>query len=230
MNLAIESYYFIALTVTLLAFFFFFFRTLKMLKKRKVWASCRNSSYVLLVLLFLISISLIGTNVLTYHRLTHETPIASLQVERLNKQSYQLELLLFENCSKKVYELKGDEWQMDARIIKWHGWANLLGLDASFQLDRISGRYQNIDQQRMNLPTVFALENKADYDLWALKKEYQWLPWLDAKYGQSVFLTMKNNQSYQLYMTQTAIIARENKAGISEDRKCNSDSLSESIN
>ena len=220
MNLSLQSYYFIALTASLLVLILFFFRTLKMLKKKKIWASCRNSSYLLLVLFFLISISLVGTNVLTYHRLTHETPIALLQVERLNKQSYRLELLLLDNCIKTSYLLKGDEWQMDARIIKWHGWANLLGLDASFQLDRISGRYQDIEQQRMSLPTVFALEAKPEYDLWALKKEYQWLPWLDAKYGQSVFLTMKNKQSYQLYMTQTGIIAREEKSGFQENKNC----------
>ncbi len=220
MNLSLQSYYFIALTAILLVLIFFFFRTLKMLRKKKIWASCRNSSYLLLLLFFLISTSLVGTNVLTYHRLTHETPIASLQVERLKKQSYQLELLLFDNCSKTSYSLKGDEWQMDARIIKWYGWANLLGLDASFQLDRLSGRYQNIDQQRMNLPTVFAIEAKPEYDLWKLKKDHQWLPWLDAEYGQSVFLTMKDNQSYQLYMTQTGIIAREEKSGFPENKKC----------
>lgn len=225
MNLSLQSYYFIALSISLLVLIFFFFRTLKMLKKKKIWASCRNSTYLLVVLFFLMSISLVGTNVLTYHRLTHETPIATIHVERLAKQSYRLELVQFisddtETCQKMSYILRGDEWQVDARIIKWHGWANLLGLDSAFQLDRISGRYQGVDQQRNNLPTVFTLETKQNYDLWALKKEYQWLPWLDAKYGQSVFLPMKNNQSYQLYMTQTGIIAREKKSGNHMGSEC----------
>ncbi|MCW8931945.1 MAG: hypothetical protein OQL19_17135 [Gammaproteobacteria bacterium] len=220
MNLSIEFYYYLILASTLLVLIFFFFRTLKMLKKKKVWASCRNSSYLLLVLFFLVTISLVGTNILTYHRLTHERPIAYIHIKHLNKQSFQMNLLLLENCHKSSYILQGDEWQMDARIIKWHGWANLLGLDASYQLDRVSGRYQNIKQQRMNLPTVFALESLQDYDLWALKKEYQWLPLLDAKYGQSVFLPMKNNLSYQLYMTQVGIIAREIKASSFISENC----------
>ena len=220
MNPSAELYYFILLTVILLVSIFFFFRTLKMLKKKKIWASCRNSSYLLLVLFLLISASLLGSNILTYHRLTHETPIAAIYVEQLNKQHYRVDLLHLDNCNKTSYTLQGDEWQIDARIIKWHGWANILGLDASFQLDRISGRYQNIEQQRMNLPTVFVLEAKQEYDLWALKKKYQWLPWLDAEYGQSVFLAMKDNQSYQLYMTQSGIIARERNATFQETGKC----------
>ena len=220
MNLSYEFYYFIFLAVCLLVLIFFFFLTLTMLKLKKIWASCLNISYLLLVLFLLMTTSLVGTNVLTYHRLTYEKPIASLHVERLNKQHYQVELLQFDTCKKTAYVLLGDEWQMDARIIKWHGWANLLGLDTSFQLDRLSGRYQNIEQQRTNLPTVFSLETIEKYDLWTLKKEHQWLPWLDAKYGQSVFLPMKNNRSYQLYMTQSGIIARDDKQTGKELNQC----------
>jgi len=208
---SLELYYFILIAIVLLLLWFFA-RTVKLIKKKRLWASCRNSSYFLLTLLLLISVSLIGLNILTYHRLTHETPVAYLHVEQLDKQHYRVDLLQFENCNKKSYILQGDEWQIDARIIKWHGWVNLLGLDASFQLDRISGRYRNIDQQRIHLPTVFALEAQPQYDLWALKKKYQWLPWMDARYGQSVFLAMKNSQSYQVYMTQSGLIAREKPA------------------
>lgn len=220
MNPSIEFYYFAFLVVNLSILIFFFFRTLKMLKKKKIWASCRNSGYLLLVLFFLISLSLLGSNIFTYHRLTYEEPIAVLDVKRHKHQSYSVELLQLDTCKITSYRINGDEWQIDARIIKWHGWANLLGLDASFQLDRISGRYQEISQQRNNRPTVFSLEAKPDLDLWALKKKYQWLPWLDARYGQSVFLAMKDEQIYQLYITQTGLIAREITA--TPEKNCHS--------
>jgi len=220
MSSSIELYYFIFLAAILFVSMFFFLRALKMLKRKKIWASCRNSSYLLLFLFLLISLSLVGSNVLTYHRLTYEKPIASLHVEQLDKQQYRVELLLLDNCHKTSYVLQGDEWQVDARIIKWYGWANILGLDTSFQLDRISGRYQNINQQRTNLPTVFALEARPEYDLWALKKKHQWLPWLDAEYGQSTFLAMKKNQSYQLSMTQSGMIAREKNSRLEQINNC----------
>lgn len=213
----IERYYFIVLAVLLLLLFFSLWRIVILLRKKKIWAGCRNSSYLLVLLFILGSVLLLGSNVLTYHRLTHETPVAQLLVEKLGRQYYQVQVLLLDNCRKTTYELRGDEWQIDARIVKWHGWANLLGLDARYQLDRITGRYQAIAQQRVSLPSVFSLESQPEYDLWALKKENQWLPWLDAEYGQSVFLAMKDRQSYLLYMTQTGLIARERAADLHKD-------------
>ena len=41
--------------------------------------------------------------------------------------------------------LRGDEWQMDARVVNWKPPATLLGLDPIYQLDRLSGRYSDID-------------------------------------------------------------------------------------
>jgi len=204
-----EMYYFLLLAVLSFLLLFFFFRTLKMIKRKRILAGCRNSTYLLLILLIFFTASLVGANILTYHRLTHETPIASLHVKQLNHQQYQVNMLLLSDCKKTSYVLQGDEWQIDARIIKWHGWVNLLGLDTAFQLDRISGRYRDIEQQRQHLPSVFALEAKHNYDLWALKKKYQWLPWLDARYGQSVFLAMKDKRNYQISMTQSGLISRE---------------------
>ncbi len=157
----------------------------------------------------LIVSGLLVTNVLTYHRLTYETPVTKLQVRQLDKQRFKVRVIYLNNCTAKTYLLKGDEWQLDARIIKWHNWANLFGLDALFQLDRIQGRYRSIEQQRQNLPTVYKLENEPVMDLWALKKHYQWLPLLDAEYGQSVFMSMKPEQWYEVHLSQSGLIARE---------------------
>ncbi len=224
MILASELYYFVLLAALFILLLFFFYRTLKMMKRKRIWASCRNSTYLLMTLFILAIAGLIGANVLTYHRLTHETHIASLYADRVDSQHYQVDMLLLANCHKSSFLLQGDEWQVDARIIKWHGWANLLGLDAAFQLDRIAGRYSDIEKQRTYLPTVFALEERQDFDLWALKKKYQWLPWLDAKYGQSVFLRMKHKQYYQIYMTQSGLIAREKKlTALSPTKACPTD-------
>ena len=225
MKSSIEVYYYAALAVVFLLFVFFLWRTLKLLKKKKFWAGCRNSSYLLIVLFVLSSILLLGSNMLTYHRLTHEAPVAQLKVKKLAEQRYQVRVLLLDNCRRSTYELNGDQWQIDARIVKWHGWANLLGLDAAYQLDRITGRYQSISQQRTQPASVYSLETQADYDLWALKKDNQWLPWLDAEYGQSVFLPMQDQQSYLVYMTQTGLLARKrqmdlHKKGFNQIGKC----------
>jgi len=170
-------------------------------EKKKFWASCRNSSYFLLLLFFFISASLVASNILVYHRLTHEFPIALVSVQALKKQQYHVQVLQLRSCQENTFILRGDEWQMDARILKWHDWANIVGLDASYQLDRITGRYRDIRQQQNNLPSVFALETEETFDLWSLKKDYQWLPWFDAEFGQSVYLPMNDKEHYEVKMT-----------------------------
>jgi hypothetical protein len=48
---------------------------------------------------------------------------------------------LLPDGERETFVLDGDEWQLDARVLKWHGAATLLGLDTGYRLDRIGGRY-----------------------------------------------------------------------------------------
>jgi len=62
----------------------------------------------------------------------------------------------------EILDLRGDEWQIDARVLKWRGMAVLIGFDTLYRLDRLSGRYRDITQERIGLRTVHSLsENKA---------------------------------------------------------------------
>ncbi|MCU7818226.1 MAG: hypothetical protein KZQ57_05005, partial [gamma proteobacterium symbiont of Lucinoma myriamae] len=74
-----------------------------MLKRKQLWASCRNSIYLLLALFLLTAASLVGTNLLTYHRLTHESPIASLQIEQIKQQQYRINFISQDTCKKTSY-------------------------------------------------------------------------------------------------------------------------------
>jgi hypothetical protein len=128
-----------------------------------------------------------------------------------------------------VFMLYGDDWQLDARVLKWKGWANLLGLDAQYRLERISGRYRDIEQERRDERTVYALSQNPGLDLWELSNRYRrWLPFVDAMYGSATYLPMAETARYEVKMTQTGLIARpmnaaaESAAGASQkDRNAN---------
>ena len=207
--LSLKSLSIILLLIAVLVTTGFLLRTLKKLRHKQFSAGLRNGLYSLLTLFLVIISTLLVSNVLVYHRLSHETPIARLYIKPLDRQLSQVSVVYWPDCRRSQFSLKGDEWQLDARIIKWHSWANLLGLDALYQLDRIQGRYRSIEQQRHNLPTVFKLEQPPQPDLWALKKQFQWLPLLDAQYGQSVFMSMTADQWYEVHLSQSGLIARK---------------------
>ncbi len=147
-------------------------------------------------------------NLYTYQRLTHEAPVAELKFNQTGKKRYQVELKEYDGKSRFL-EINGDEWQLDARIIKWNGFTTLLGLDTFFRLERLSGRYRDIILERSADRSVHALSVNSGLDIWRLSREYDtWLPWIDTVYGSATYLPMSDGASYQVSVSSTGLIAR----------------------
>ena len=155
-------------------------------------------------LLFVVSL-----NLHTYARLTHEAPVAELVFELAAPQRYRVTLTGVPSGEMQTLVLAGDEWQLDARVLKWQGWANVLGLDAQYRLERISGRYRNLEQERHDTRTVYDLSENPGIDIWDLRQRYpQWLKFVDAVYGSATYMPMADGARYEVSMTQTGLIAR----------------------
>ncbi len=147
-------------------------------------------------------------NLYTYQRLTHEEPVAELKFNQTGKKRYQVELNEY-NGKSRFLEINGDEWQLDVRIIKWNGFATLLGLDTFFRLERMSGRYRDIILERSADRSVYALSVNSGLDIWQLSKDYNtWVPWIDSVYGSATYLPMSDGASYQVSVSSAGLIAR----------------------
>lgn len=160
----------------------------------------------------LISVALllgaIATNLHTYQRLTHESPVATLRFERLGPQHFRV-VLTRAGQGAEVYNLRGDEWQLDGRVLKWHGVANLLGLDSDFRLERLSGRYHDAGRDARARRSVHTLYRNKGLDIWALAREHpRWVPWVDAVYGSATYMPMTHGARYAVSMTQSGLVAR----------------------
>jgi len=108
-----------------------------------------------------------------------------------------------------VFDLRGDEWQLDARILKLHGIAFLFGFDTVYRLDRLSGRYRDITQERTAERTVYSLGEDRGLDLWAIVQRYgRWLPWIDAAYGSATYMPMVDRGIYNVTMSATGLLTR----------------------
>jgi len=163
----------------------------------------------LLLLAVAAAIFVVSLNLHTYARLTHEEPVAEIVFEARNPQHYRATLTQIPSGEMQIFVLAGDEWQLDARVLKWKGWANLLGLDAQYRLERIGGRYRDLEQERSAERTVYGLSENPGVDLWVLTTKYpRWLPFVDAVYGSATYLPMADGARYEVKMTQTGLIAR----------------------
>jgi hypothetical protein len=151
----------------------------------------------------------IAANLHTYARLTHEQPVALLAFEQVAPQRYRATLTGQPSGEVRKLVLRGDEWQLDARVLKWHGWANLLGFDARYRLERISGRYREIAQERSAPRSVHELGEARGVDVWALAQAHpRWLPFVDAVYGSATYLPMADGARYEITLGQAGLIAR----------------------
>ncbi|HKE95733.1 MAG TPA: hypothetical protein VKB34_15565 [Povalibacter sp.] len=151
----------------------------------------------------------VSLNLHTYARLTFERPVAEIVFEAKGPQRFRATLTEMPGGEMQIFMLAGDEWQLDARVLKWRGWANLLGLDAQYRLERVSGRYRDLEQERHDERTVYALSENPGIDMWLLSTQYpRWLPFVDAVYGSATYMPMADGARFQVSITQSGLIAR----------------------
>ena len=91
---------------------------------------------VLCVSAVMLSISIYG-----YSRLSNETLIAEITFDKLVNNAHIAHVTTVDHCQTVDYHpIYGDQWRIDARFLKWKPWANLMGLDSNYRLDRLEGR------------------------------------------------------------------------------------------
>jgi hypothetical protein len=156
---------------------------------------------------------LVTSNLYTYQRLVYELPVAEISFEQVAPSKFNVELSVPETGKLRRYELLGDEWQLDAQILSWRGYASLLGLDPYYRLNRLSGRYTNIEQERTLEHSVHALPEERRFDFWQLVHEYhEWFQLVDAMYGSAVFLPMTDQARYSVSISRNGLVARPDNA------------------
>ena len=144
-----------------------------------------------------------------YDRLAREQAVGSISFSALDDGAYLAQLTLPDEQMTRKFRLAGDEWQLDVRFLKWTGPATLLGLDSLYQLDRLSGRYRDPVDQRSREITAHGLNREAAGLAWrSVKVAEQWIPWIDAVYGNATFLPMADGASYSIAVTHSGVLAR----------------------
>jgi len=161
-------------------------------------------------------LALAGMNVQTYSRLTFERPVATITLDQVGPQHFTADLELPEDAdrpegARETYDIHGDEWRIEARVLKWKPWANVLGLDSQYQLDRLSGRYIATEDELNAERSVYDLRPAEGnrVDLWSLGRQYDILgEAVDTLYGSGAAMPMADGARYEVWITQSGLIAR----------------------
>jgi hypothetical protein len=151
----------------------------------------------------------LGIGVQGYRALTHEELAAHISLRPLGPQHFAA-VFRFPDDTAATFELAGDEIYVDAHILKWHPWANVLGLHTGYELARVAGRYQSIAQERTAPRTVHALAPERPVDLFALRRQSGRLALLvDAEYGSASFVAADRAKELELRVSTSGLLIRE---------------------
>ncbi len=153
-------------------------------------------------------IGLLGANLAVYHRLTFERPALEVTFVKTGQRQF-VAVVTYPSGAQQRVNLSGDEWQVDARVLKWSALVNLIGFDTAYRLERISGRYREVGRERTETRTVHPLTLSPSIDVWELARRYRdWLPWVDAYYGSATYLPMADGAAFEVRVSQSGLLAR----------------------
>ncbi|WP_394169414.1 multidrug transporter [Saccharospirillum alexandrii] len=153
----------------------------------------------------LVILGLFIVDLAAYRAFTREMIIATLSFSQQGEQIYEVNLETNQDQQQRTLVLNGDEWQLDARVLTWSGPLVVLGMEPVYRLDRISGRYQTVERELNAARTVIDL--RAD-PLWSASEVSDWLPWVNARFGSSVFLPMVDNGLFEVVLGAQGLVAR----------------------
>ena len=197
----------ISLVATFLTFHFLL-RTLRCIRRRHVLRACGSSVFCLTSAAILGAGATLMLSYLSYGRLIEEQHVSSLDFRRISPQEFQARLSIT-GQTDQFFILRGNEWQLDARIVTWKPPMTVLGLDPIYQLVRLSGRYAEIDREQSEARTVHSLAPPLPTDVWQLARRFPMLtPGIDAHYGTATFVPMADGARYDVSLSRDALIAR----------------------
>ncbi len=155
-----------------------------------------------------IALCLLGVSLRSYLTLDGETVVAQIVLKQAGVQRYRAELSAAGQV--RSFDLAGDEWQLDARLITWKLPALLAGVKPLYRLERLQGRYGDVKQELDAPRTVYSLRSGGELDLWTLKRQYpKALPFADAQFGSAAYLPMLDGARYSVSLgTRGGLVAR----------------------
>jgi hypothetical protein len=182
-------------------------------RARRRFAACHRSLWSLVFVLLAFIGVLAGTALVGYRRLAAEALVATLDTRQLGPQRYAVDIELPDG-SRQATELSGDEWELDAHVIKWDVRAVVLGAPPLYRLDRVSGRYRDAAQEASAPKSIAVLSSPARLDLWQMKQRFpQWLPWIDADYGSGAYLPLVDGGRFKVTLAAAGgLVARPSDA------------------
>lgn len=155
--------------------------------------------FALLLLLSALGLTGLGWLLRQYAWLLEDVPVATLSLAQEAPQRYRARFVPL-GSAPADFVLLGDEWQLDARVIRWTLPGQLAGLPPVYRFERLSGRYGDPKQDLSAQRSVHDL--RQPWDFWEFRQ--RWLadlPIADARWGSAAYLPMLDGARYEVFIS-----------------------------
>lgn len=178
--------------------------------RRRRWLGSLGSTGTGALFLSLSALSAtLGVSTQGYRALTHEEVAATVTTVPTGPQAFQA-FVEFPDGRSVTLPVAGDQLLVDANILKWHPIANLLGVHTQYELDRLTGRYIDIEDERTRSRTVHSLKTDKPVDLFHLARRYTLLALLvDTEYGSATYIEVQRPARFEVRVSTTGLLIRE---------------------
>ncbi len=149
-------------------------------------------------------------DVLSYKELLSEKPIVTISFTKEGEQLYKSKLVFIEEGEEASFDVRGEQWQIDARVIRWLGVFQMLGAKPAYRLDRLSGRYYSLEDERRKDRSVHQLtQSEYGLDMWQWAQQNgRFLPIIEAVYGSATYLPMEDGAIFQVSLSTNGLTAK----------------------
>jgi len=151
----------------------------------------------------------LGASTQGYRALTREEVAATITTVPTGPAAFQA-FVEFADGSDTTLNVLGDQLLVDAHILKWRPLANVLGVHTWYELDRLSGRYADIEDERSQPRLVHSLKVDKLRDLFELAERYTLLALLvDTEYGSATYVEVSRPARFEIRVSTTGLLVRE---------------------
>lgn len=181
---------------------------IKLLFKKNWFLGWLKGSFGVVLIFGVFVLGSMAYDVYSYKQLESEQNIATISFVSLGEQHFAANFSEY-GKSQSTFELHGDQWQLDSRIIKWKGIFTRMGLKTGYRLERISGRYLLLDDERIKKRSIYPVSASINgVDVWSWLKQSKNDALVDARYGNSTYLPMVDGGQYQISLSASGLLAR----------------------
>lgn len=179
---------------------FIFVLSLALFVRRRYWRFVLLSITSLSLFSISVAAIMVGSD---YSQLLDGDEIAQLRFKKIDRQLYQLELLDVTSGERRNFILVGDQWQLDARVIQ----IDVIGLNSLYRLDRITGRYLSVKQEKSTVKSLYSLANEGIMpEPWAWLKRCQFC-FFREEFGSSTYMPMQDGARFSVAISNQGLLS-----------------------